>query len=307
MTNTTAIEARKLTRRFEKLVAVDEVSFRLSYGEIFGFLGANGSGKSTTIRMLCGILAPTSGTAVVGGFDVNTQSESIKESIGYISQRFSLYGDLTVDENLKFYGQIYGLSGRALTERIEEVLPLTGLTPFRQQLAGQLSGGWKQKLGLADAILHKPKILFLDEPTAGIDPLSRRAMWELLYRLADSGVALFVTTHYMEEADRCNQIAFISHGKILKIGSPTQLKQEVSGQLLEVYCQPLMKASQLFQRIPGVLSITAYGTSLHVNTNHVQQVQQAIVQTARENGITIESLRLIEASLEDVFATLVDE
>ena len=162
-------------------------------------------------------------------------------------------------------------------------------------------------MGLANAILHKPKILFLDEPTAGIDPLSRRSMWELLYQLADSGVALFVTTHYMEEADRCNQIAFISHGKILKIGSPSQLKQEVSGQLLEVQCQPLMKASHLFQHLPSVISITAYGTSLHLNTDNIDLVKQEVTQAARQNGITIESLQPINASLEDVFATLVGE
>ncbi len=283
---------------------MNKVSFSISYGEIFGFLGANGSGKSTTIRMLCGILTPTSGTAAVGGYDVITQSEEIKASIGYISQRFSLYSDLTVEENLKFYGQIYGLSGQPLNARIEEVLPMTGLTPYRQQLAGNLSGGWKQKLGLANAILHKPKIIFLDEPTAGIDPLSRRSMWELLYQLADSGVALFVTTHYMEEADRCNQIAFISHGNILKIGSPTQLKKEISGNLLEVHCSPLMKASHLFEKLPGVLGITAYGTSLHLNTDNIEQVKQEVIRSSKQNNITIESMRLIEASLEDVFATL---
>lgn len=304
MTQNTAIETQKLTRHFGKLIAVDQVSFSLSYGEIFGFLGANGSGKSTTIRMLCGILEPTSGTATVGGFDVLTQSEQIKASIGYVSQRFSLYSDLTVEENLKFYGQIYGLTGNRLSERIEEILPMTGLTPFRGQLAGNLSGGWKQKLGLANAILHKPKILFLDEPTAGIDPLSRRAMWEVLYKLADSGVALFVTTHYMEEAERCNQIAFISHGKILKIGTPSQLKKEISGQLLEVRCQPLLKASDLFQHLAGVVGITAYGTSLHLNTSDIEAVKKRVQQSAKENNITIESLQPIDASLEDVFAAL---
>lgn len=304
MNSNIAIETRNLTRRFGKLTAVDGVNFSLSYGEIFGFLGANGSGKSTTIRMLCGILMPTSGTATVGGFDVNTQSEKIKETIGYVSQRFSLYSDLTVEENLKFYGEIYGLLGSVLHQRIDEVMSMTGLTPYRNQLAGNLSGGWKQKLALANAILHRPKILFLDEPTAGIDPLSRRAMWELLYQLADSGVALFVTTHYMEEAERCNQIAFISRGKILKIGSPAQLKQEVSSQLLEVDCEPLMKASRIFSSLPGVINVTAYATTLHLNVENVEAVKRQVEQSAGDNGIRVESIKPITASLEDVFATL---
>ena len=304
MTKDIAIEAKGLTRHFGKVMAVNDVSFSIGYGEIFGFLGANGSGKSTTIRMLCGILTPTRGTAIVGGFDVNTQSEDVKETIGYVSQRFSLYSDLTVEENLKFYGQIYGLLNEALTHRIEEVLTLTQLTPYRSVLAEHLSGGWKQKLALANGILHKPKILFLDEPTAGLDPLSRRSMWEVLYQLADSGVALFVTTHYMEEAERCNQIAFISRGQLLKKGAPSEMKQNVSGQLLEIYCRPLMKASHLFQKLPGVVGVTAYGTALHLNTNNVEAVKKDIEATAQKNGITIDSLQPITASLEDVFATL---
>jgi ABC-2 type transport system ATP-binding protein len=220
-----AIEADHLTRRFGKFVAVDNISFSLPYGTIFGFLGANGAGKSTTIRMLCGILAPTSGTGKVGGFDVSTQPEQIKTAIGYISQRFSLYTDLTVMENLTFYGQIYGLTHEHLRSRIEEVLKLTGLDSYRDHLSNDLSGGWKQKLAIANGILHKPKILFLDEPTAGIDPLSRRAIWDLLFELAKEGTALFVTTHYMEEAERCDTIAFISQGRILKMGTPQEFKK----------------------------------------------------------------------------------
>ena len=223
--NDIAIQADQLTRRFGKFTAVDQVSFSLPYGSIFGFLGANGSGKSTTIRMLCGILAPTSGTGKVAGFDVRTQPEQIKTAIGYVSQRFSLYSDLTVIENLNFFGQIYGLSNENLTHRIEEVLTLTGLNQYRTKLSSELSGGWKQKLAIANGILHKPRIIFLDEPTAGIDPLSRRAIWEVLISLAKQGTALFITTHYMEEAERCNSIAFISNGHILKIGSPHDFKQ----------------------------------------------------------------------------------
>ncbi len=211
-----AISADKLTKRFGKFTAVDEISFEIPYGSIFGFLGANGAGKSTTIRMLCGILAPTSGNGKVGGFDVQTQPEQIKTVIGYVSQRFSLYSDLNVAENLSFTARSMALRGPRCTSRIKEVLVLTGLDRFRQRLAGDLSGGMKQKLAIANAILHKPKIIFLDEPTAGLDPLSRRAIWELLYQLAEGGTSLFVTTHYMEEAERCNTIAFISDGKIIE-------------------------------------------------------------------------------------------
>jgi ABC-type multidrug transport system ATPase subunit len=219
-----AIKAQSLTRRFGKFTAVEGVSFEIPYGCIFGFLGANGAGKSTTIKMLCGILAPSSGGGHVGGHDIATDPEGIKRSIGYVSQKFSLYGDLNVVENLTFYGQIYGLSGQALRDRIEEVLTLSGLGEYRDRLAQHLSGGWKQKLAIANGILHKPKILFLDEPTAGIDPLSRRSIWTLLFQLASEGTALFVTTHYMEEAERCHVIAFLSNGRILKMGKPAEFK-----------------------------------------------------------------------------------
>lgn len=229
-----AIKADQLTRAFGKVTVVDRVDFQIPYGCIFGFLGANGAGKSTIIKMLCGILAPTSGTGVVAGSDINRDTEKIKRSIGYVSQRFSLYSDLTVEENLTFFGQIYSLSGDVLQKRIEEVLILTGLDHYRSYLASTLSGGWKQKLAIANGILHKPRILFLDEPTAGIDPLSRRSIWALLFQLAKDGVALFVTTHYMEEAERCNLIGFISNGRILKIGTPNEFK-EIASSLEEAF------------------------------------------------------------------------
>jgi ABC-2 type transport system ATP-binding protein len=303
---TAAIEVKDLTRRFGKITAVDRVNFSISYGEIFGFLGANGAGKSTTIRMLCGILAPSDGTGTVAGFDVNQKPEEIKKHIGYVSQRFSLYGDLTVEENLQFYGEIYGVTHERLRNRIKDVLEITDLVPYRQMLADHLSGGFKQRLALANAILHQPKILFLDEPTSGIDPLSRRALWELLYQLANQGVALFVTTHYMEEADRCNTIAFISRGRILRIGEPEALKKEVSGNLLDVECRPLMKASQLFRKLPGVLEVTAYGTSLHLNVSDPAKIQNDIRRSAAENQVEIRSIKPISASLEDVFAILAE-
>lgn len=299
-----AISADKLTRRFGKFTAVDEVSFEIPYGAIFGFLGANGAGKSTTIRMLCGILAPTSGNGKVGGFDVQTQPEEIKTVIGYVSQRFSLYSDLTVTENLLFYGRIYGLEGTALSGRIEEVLGLSGLNRFHQRLAGDLSGGMRQKLAIANAIVHKPKIIFLDEPTAGLDPLSRRAIWELLYQLAEGGTSLFVTTHYMEEAERCNTIAFIASGKILKIGHPTQLKQDLSRQILEVACRPLMKASRLFAALEGVRGVTVYGTTLNLNVTDQKAVEARVRAAAGKEGVEVTSIKPISASLEDVFSDL---
>lgn len=299
-----AIEVKDLTRNFGKRVAVDHISFSIRYGEIFGYLGSNGAGKSTTIRMLCGVLAPTSGTATVAGFDVNREPEKIKRVIGYVSQKFGLYADLTVRENLEFYGRVYGIEGKALEQRLEEVMRLTGLTDRVDQPAGELSGGWKQRLAVANGILHRPRILFLDEPTAGIDPLSRRALWELLYQLADQGIALFVTTHYMEEADRCNQLVIISRGKILRIGTPDELKSHVDGKVLEVQCSPLMKASALFQKIPGMPGVTAYGTTLHLNVHDEAAAVAAVRKTAAEHGITLGEVKPISASLEDVFATL---
>ncbi len=305
MSDELAIDVQDLSRTFGQTVAVDHVSFSIRYGEIFGFLGPNGAGKSTTIRMLCGILAPTSGTARVAGFDVNREPERVKEAIGYMSQRFSLYLDLTVEENLAFYGRVYQL-GNTLTARMDEVLAMTGLDRWRKRLAGELSGGWKQRLALANAILHRPRIMFLDEPTAGIDPLSRRALWELLYQLADGGVALFVTTHYMEEAERCNHIAFISQGKLLTIGRPDELKANVTGRLLEVECQPLMKASRAFGQLPGVVGVTAYGTTLHLHVTDQDAVIRMLPEVAKSQGITVTAVRPIAASLEDVFSTLTE-
>jgi ABC-type multidrug transport system ATPase subunit len=300
-----AIDARGLTRQFGAITAVDNMSFTVGYGEIFGYLGANGAGKSTTIRMLCGILEPTRGSASVAGFDVVKDPESVKQSIGYVSQKFSLYSDLTVRENLEFYAQVYGLGPRELPKRIEEVMALTGLGERQTQMAGNLSGGWKQKLAVANGILHRPKILFLDEPTAGIDPVSRRSLWELLYNLAGTGVALFVTTHYMEEAERCNRIAIISAGKLLKQGTPAEMKAGIPGKVLEIECRPLLKASHLFAALPGVNGVTAYGTTLHLNIlPGADQVEADLRRAAAHNGIHIAAVNEIPATLEDVFALI---
>lgn len=305
--NAVAIEVKDLTRRFGKLTAVDRISFRIDYGEIFGFLGSNGSGKSTTIRMLCGILAPSGGNATVGGFDVNRDPEKVKTAIGYVSQRFSLYSDLTVTENLKFFGRIYGLAGDRLKNRMQAVVELAGLQKYLEARTGTLSGGWKQRVAVAAAMLHEPRILFLDEPTAGVDPMSRRALWEVLYALADRGVALFVTTHYMEEAERCNQIAFISQGKLLTLGKPAELRAKNPGKVLEVECRPLMKASRTFSVLPQVDNITAYGTTLHLNVSDATAAERAIRECAAQEQIEIVSIRPIEAALEDVFATLSEQ
>ncbi len=306
MTPSIAIDVQNLTRRFGKRTAVDHINFKIQYGDIFGFLGPNGAGKSTTLRMLCGILVPSEGTARVGDYDIVTNPEEIKNSIGYVSQRFSLYEDLTVEENLKFYGQIYHLTGQPLKDRIEEILKTTDLHRWKNRLAKELSGGWKQRLALANATLHRPRILFLDEPTAGLDPLSRRALWELLYQIAESGVALLVTTHYMEEAERCNQIAVISQGKLLTIGKPSELKSRISERLLEIECTPLMKASRIFGQLSGVMGITAYGTNLHLSAHEPDKMAEILKDVAQKEGIQISSIKNISASLEDVFATLTE-
>ena len=307
MAHDVAIHVADLTRRFGSFVAVNAINFTIKYGEIFGYLGANGAGKSTTIRMLCGILAPTSGTGTVAGFDLVHEPEDIKKNIGYVSQRFSLYEDLTVKENLVFFGQIYGLTNQRLKDRMQEVLRETNLEKWADRSAGFLSGGWKQRLAVANAILHKPKILFLDEPTAGLDPVSRRTLWELFYQLADNGVALFVTTHYMEEAERCHQIAILSRGRILSKGAPVELKKSVEGKLFEVECQPLMKATRVFGSLEGVTGITAYGTILHVNVTAGTDIEGNLYQAAEKENIRIISINPISASLEDLFATIAEE
>jgi ABC-2 type transport system ATP-binding protein len=220
-----AVEVKNLTKKFGSFIAVDDISFEVPAGTIFGFLGPNGAGKSTTIRMLCGILEPTSGLGKVGEFDINKEPEKIKERIGYMSQKFSLYEDLTVDENIDFYAGIYKLSSKKLKERKEWVLKMAGLKGREKNLTAELSGGWKQRLALGCAIIHEPPILFLDEPTAGVDPISRRDFWELIYTLAQQGTTIFVTTHYMDEAEHCNVLSFIYKGKLIAYGTPSQLKE----------------------------------------------------------------------------------
>lgn len=307
MANDPAIHAENLTRRFGDVLAVDRVCFNVGYGEISGFLGPNGSGKSTTLRMLCGLITPTEGAAFVGGFDVVRRPEEVKTVIGYMPQRFSLYEDLTADENLEFYAGVYRVPPSALARRLDELRELTGLGPYRRRLAAHLSGGWKQRLALACALVHSPKILFLDEPTAGIDPVTRRDLWGVLYELAESGIALFVTTHYMEEAERCAQLAFISRGRLIAQGSPEQLKRRLRRDLLEVECRPLMKAMGLLRDDSRVRHMTTYGTALRLDLSPGADPQALLSERLERNGVQIQSTRTVSPGLEDVFSSLMQE
>ncbi len=300
-----AIDVRGLTRHFGNFIAVQNVSFRVDQGSIFGLLGPNGSGKSTIIRMLCGVLPPTSGTAHVLGRDVATQAEEIKRHIGYMSQSFSLYGDLSVVENLHFYGRIYGLSAERLGERTQAVLDLTSLGDRVDQLAGTLSGGWKQRLALACALIHEPRLLFLDEPTAGIDPVARRDLWDLLFQLAGAGVTLLVTTHYMDEAERCSQIAYLHSSRLIVCGPPDELKQRddvtpAGTRRWELLVDhPTAQLSKLRGQT-GVLDATLFADAIHVLVRDTLDEDSLRQMT----GDPTTEVRPITPSLEDVFVTM---
>lgn len=302
------ISVRGLTRRFGAFTAVDAVSFDVEKGAIFGFLGPNGSGKSTVIRMLCGLLAPSAGEAMLDGVDVTRDPERIKERIGYTSQRFSLYEDLTVAENIRFFGQIYGLRGEALRRREEQVAEITGVGPYRGRLTGRLSGGWKQRLAVACALLHQPRILFLDEPTAGIDPVARRDLWDLLFHLAGEGSTLFITTHYMDEAERCTHVGYIYLSKLIVCGRPEELKSlpEVTPpghHRLEVECDSPTLALSPLRRAEGVADATLFGQAIHLLVEDACGEGQ-VRRTLEAQGIHCREVRVIEPSLEDVFVML---
>src|SRR5213595_1973815 len=263
------IEVEGLTKRFGAFTAVDHVSFTVGKGSIFGFLGPNGSGKTTVIRMLCGILEPTQGTAGIGGHDIVRDLEPIKEMIGYMSQKFSLYDELTVNENLIFAGKLYGLSGRELNQRRDEMIATTHLEPYIDRRAGQLSGGWRQRLAMACSLMHRPVVLFLDEPTAGIDPVARRELWDLLFNFSGLGMTLFVTTHYMDEAERCTHVGYIHMSKLVVCGEPDELKQlpvvnPAGTKRLDVTCEHVTVGLQAVRQLPGVRTATVFGQSMHL-------------------------------------------
>jgi ABC-2 type transport system ATP-binding protein len=303
-----AIEVKHLTRRFGSFVAVDDISFDVERGSIFGFLGSNGAGKSTTFRMLCGLLRPTSGTALVGGIDVSADPEAVKQRIGYMSQRFSLYELLTVDQNIQFFGGVYGLRPQRLAERRGFVLEMAGLKGRENQLARDLAGGWRQRLALGCAILHEPTILFLDEPTGGVDPLSRRQFWRLIDTLAASGVTVLVTTHYLDEAERCHRVALIHAGRLATIGTTSEVKRVFAGRpVVEVRSDRTVDAMRALDQMPEVEKTSLFGTAVHAVLRAGTAGAGNIAQKLRALGIAVESADEVAPSLEDVFLDVVEK
>jgi len=304
-----AVVAENLVRRFGQFTAVNGVSFRVETGEIFGFLGPNGSGKTTVIKMLTGLLPLSGGSALVEGVDVRQDSETVRERIGYMSQNFSLYYDLTVEENLRFYGRIYGLDPERLKRRIDETVQLNGLGPYLKRLSAQLSGGWKQRLALGCAMLHQPKLLFLDEPTAGIDPVARRQLWDLLFELSGQGITFFVTTHYMDEAERCSHVAYIYYGKLIADGTPDSLRQlpdvQPHGTIrVEItMATDVTRALRLVRHIPAFRSATIFGQSIHALADEHLNLDD-LQRELRKEGINVTEIRPLAPSLEDVFVEL---
>ncbi len=304
----TMISCDALTKRFGHFTAVDHVSFAVAKGSIFGFLGPNGSGKSTVIRMLCGLLEPSDGRARIAGFDVARETEEIKHLIGYMSQKFSLYDELTAHENLNFYGRLYGLKGAALKQRYDELIALTHLEPYLHRRAGLLSGGWRQRLAMACALVHKPSVLFLDEPTAGIDPVARRELWDLLFEFSSRGMTLFVTTHYMDEAERCSHVGYIHMSKLVVCGEPDDLKQLPAVNLpdtkrIDVTCDHVMTGLQAVRHLPGVRTATVFGQSMHLLVDKGVSDEFILTELAKHK-IPHADIRPIAPSLEDVFVAL---
>lgn len=305
--NSIAVEVEDLVKGFGDFVAVDHIRFQVEKGEIFGFLGPNGAGKSTTIRMLCGLLLPTSGKGKVAGFDIMMEPEKIKQAIGYMSQRFSLYDDLTVIENLRFFGGIYGLSGSMQKGKEKEVLEMIGLQDLQDRITRTLDVGSKQRLALGCAILHEPSILFLDEPTSGVDPISRRSFWSLIQQMGVKGVTTFVTTHYMDEAEYCGRLALIYQGRVIALGTPSELKLKTLSQgVLEVDCDPLMRALDLLGKERWVSESAVFGDSLHVIGKEGVDLGQEVKALFQKHGILLKRMGWIRPSLEDVFVSLIE-
>ena len=303
-----AIEVRDLTRRFGTFTAVDRLSFDVQPGEIFGFLGANGAGKSTTIRMLCGLLRPTSGTALVDGIDVARQPEAVKRRIGYMSQRFSLYEPLTIDQNIRFFGGIYGLRGKQFEDRRAFVLEMAGLEGREQTPTRELSGGWRQRLALGCAILHQPRILFLDEPTGGVDPLSRRQFWELIGALSRDGTTVLVTTHYLDEAEHCHRIAIIHAGRLAALGSAARLKERFAKRpIIEVVSRTPVAVMEALEQSPDIEKTSLFGTSVHAVLRQPTTAPERLGAELSAAGHPIQSIGIVAPSLEDVFLDVVEQ
>ena len=304
-----AITVTDLTKRFGAFVAVDRLRFEVGQGEVFGFLGSNGAGKSTTIRMLCGLLKPTSGTATVGGIDVSRDPEGVKRRIGYMSQRFSLYERLTVDQNIRFFGGIYGLDRARLDARRRFVIEMAGLAGREQTLAADLAGGWRQRLALGCAILHEPPIVFLDEPTGGVDPLSRREFWSLIDHLSASGVTVLVTTHYLDEAEHCHRVAIIHGGRLAAMGTTGELKRVFADRtIVEVQAANPVETMRLLDRTPEVEKTSVFGTSVHaVLQGDPRAVMPLLEQRLKAAGIAVTSMAVVQPSLEDVFLEVIEQ
>ena len=305
---TDAIVARDLVRKFGDLTVVDKVSFQVKHGEVFGFLGPNGSGKTTVIKMLTGILPLTEGKGIVDGIDVSENPDEVKRRIGYMSQKFSLYDDLTVLENLRFYAQVYGLRGAEVNRKIEETMSRNAIEPYKDRLAGKLSGGWKQRLALGCAMLHNPKILYLDEPTAGIDPVARRKLWDLLFDLSGQGITFFVTTHYMDEAERCSHLAYIYYGKLIADGTPDTLREipEVrppGTHRFEISTKDVTTALRKARKLPFMRSATIFGRSIHALMDD-RITEQELTRELDNIGVHPDEIRPLAPDLEDVFVEL---
>ncbi|HTL61026.1 MAG TPA: ABC transporter ATP-binding protein [Nitrospira sp.] len=299
------VVARGLIKRFGDFVAVDGISLEARKGEIVGFLGPNGAGKSTTIRMLCGLLRPSGGQALVAGYDVAKDPERVRQRIGYMSQKFSLYNDLQVIENIRFFASLYAVSSSQLRERESWVLAMAGLRGRESALTGTLPTGWKQRLALGCAVLHRPPILFLDEPTSGVDPISRRQFWELIHSMAAEGVTVLVTTHYMDEAEYCNRLVLIFQGRVVASGSPSELKQHaMSGDLLLVESEPLASALELLQQRPEVKDAAVFGNTLHVVVQDARTAMPRLRAYLSQHGVTVTKTESIRPTLEDVFVSL---
>ncbi len=306
------VEAINLRRLFGDFIAVDNINLSVRQGEVFGFLGPNGAGKTTTVKMLCGLLLPSSGSATVAGFDIATQPDDVKRSIGYMSQKFSLYSDLTVSENIDFFGNIYGVANSRLTERKREIIRLTGLEGRENTITSALSVGWKQRLALGCSVIHEPKILFLDEPTAGVDPDSRRMFWDLIYNLAQKGMTMFVTTHYMDEAENCTRLGFIYNGKMVASGTPLEIKRtRMKGTIIELDTDASSEALGVLKEMPVTNEVSFFGRLIHAVTmaapETVPGAVNSITLALQQHGIRVNRITTIPPSLEDIFISLIQQ